>query len=460
MAIGEIQINALPEASLPLRLTDIMHLKEGVEDRRATLGDVLYPHTSRTDNPHAVTKGQIGLSNVVNELQLIKSNNLSDVPDKAVARQNLEILSADEVNQAVAKHADRTDNPHNVTKIQVGLGNVLNVSQLERAQNLADVPNKATARQNLGVLSSGEVQQAIGNHVNDKRNPHGVTKTQVGLGNVQNWTETHTYTENNTGKYVAADALYKLYKAIQDQYPIGSTVISYNSANPSTYLLCGGTWVLTSKGRCLVGYDDRNAGRAVGSQFGAATVTLNVNNLPSHSHSVTLTGGGHNHTAKATASNTGDHSHATYIGSHSHSVSGNTSAFDYGSKNTNTTGNHAHGARVTMRTGTASPEGGGDWTGFGPGGGYNQGVAIDAAGNHYHTVAIGAHSHSFSGNTSAFDYGSKASNTTGDHTHAVTVTVDTNSSHTHTGNTNATGGGSAFSVEQPSEVVYIWRRTA
>lgn len=116
MAIGEIQINALPEASLPLRLTDIMHLKEGVEDRRATLGDVLYPHTSRTDNPHAVTKGQIGLSNVVNELQLIKSDNLSDVPDKAVARQNLEILSADEVNQAVAEHADRTDNPHNVTK--------------------------------------------------------------------------------------------------------------------------------------------------------------------------------------------------------------------------------------------------------------------------------------------------------------------------------------------------------
>lgn len=453
MAIGEIQINALPEASLPLRLTDIMHLKEGVEDRRATLGDVLYPHTSRTDNPHAVTKGQVGLSNVVNELQLIKSNNLSDVPDKAVARQNLEILSADEVNQAVAEHADRTDNPHNVTKTQVGLGNVLNVSQLERAQNLADVPNKATARQNLGVLSSGEVQQVIGNHVNDKENPHGVTKTQVGLANVQNWTETHTYTENNTGKYVAADALYKLYKAIQDQYPIGSTVISYNSANPSTYLLCGGTWVLASKGRCLVGYDDRNAGRAVGSQFGAATVTLNVNNLPSHTHAVTLTGGAHNHTASASATNAGNHAHSTYIGSHSHSFSGTTSTFDYGTKNTNTTGAHSHTIELDR----------GD-RGFGRAEQASEGLERRAntstEGNHYHSVAIGAHNHTVSGNTSAFDYGSKTSNTTGDHTHAITVSVATNNSHTHSGNTNATGGGAAFSVEQPSEVVYIWRRTA
>lgn len=393
MAIGEIQINALPEASLPLRLTDIMHLKEGVEDRRATLGDVLYPHTSRTDNPHAVTKGQIGLSNVVNELQLIKSNNLSDVPDKAVARQNLEILSADEVNQAVAEHADRTDNPHNVTK------------------------------------------------------------TQVGLGNVQNWTETHTYTENNTGKYVAADALYKLYKAIQDQYPIGSTVISYNAANPSTYLLCGGTWVLASKGRCLVGYDDRNAGRAVGSQFGAATVTLNVNNLPSHTHAVTLTGGAHNHTASASATNAGNHAHSTYIGSHSHSFSGTTSTFDYGTKNTNTTGAHSHTIELDR----------GD-RGFGRAEQASEGLERRAntstEGNHYHSVAIGAHNHTVSGNTSAFDYGSKTSNTTGDHTHAITVSVATNNSHTHSGNTNATGGGAAFSVEQPSEVVYIWRRTA
>lgn len=182
--------------------------------------------------------------------------------------------------------------------------------------------------------------------------------------------------------------------------------------------------------------------------------------MPAHAHSVTLTGGGHNHTAKGAAGNAGNHAHSTYIGSHTHTASGNTSAFDHGTKNTNTTGNHAHGARVVFRTGTASPEGGGDWTGFGPGGGYNQGVTIDAAGNHYHSVAIGAHNHSFNVNTSAFDYGSKASNTTGDHTHAITVTVDTNNSHTHSGNTNNTGGGSAFSVEQPSEVVYIWRRTA
>ncbi len=57
---------------------------------------------------------------------------------------------------AVPSHiADKT-NPHEVTKTQVGLGNVDNV------------------------------KQAPYTHVTDKSNPHGVTKAQVGLGNVDN----------------------------------------------------------------------------------------------------------------------------------------------------------------------------------------------------------------------------------------------------------------------------------
>ena len=57
---------------------------------------------------------------------------------------------------AVPSHiADKT-NPHEVTKTQVGLGNVDNVKQTPYT------------------------------HVTDKSNPHGVTKAQVGLGNVDN----------------------------------------------------------------------------------------------------------------------------------------------------------------------------------------------------------------------------------------------------------------------------------
>lgn len=48
-------------------------------------------------------------------------------------------------------HASNTSNPHGVTKSQVGLSNVSNDAQLKVASNLADLSNVATARTNLGI---------------------------------------------------------------------------------------------------------------------------------------------------------------------------------------------------------------------------------------------------------------------------------------------------------------------
>ncbi|WYU49956.1 hypothetical protein MHH67_11175 [Bacillus sp. FSL K6-0047] len=63
----------------------------------------------------------------------------------------------------VNAHANDKGNPHGTTKAQVGLGNVDNVKQAPKTEFDA--------------------------HVNNKGNPHGVTKAQVGLGNVPNWGE-------------------------------------------------------------------------------------------------------------------------------------------------------------------------------------------------------------------------------------------------------------------------------
>ena len=67
-----------------------------------------------------------------------------------------------------------------------------------------------------------------------------------------------------------------------------------------------------------------------------------------------------------------------------------------------------------------------------------------SSGAHSHTVAIGAHSHTVN---------------IGSHSHTGTVTVSS-SEHTHSGTSGSVGGGQAFSVEQPSFVVYVWQRTA
>lgn len=72
----------------------------------------------------------------------------------------------DEVTKSKAEKVDLTahiqnkNNPHNVTKQQVGLGNVTNVEQASK--------------------------QDFNNHATNRNNPHSVTKHQVGLGNVDN----------------------------------------------------------------------------------------------------------------------------------------------------------------------------------------------------------------------------------------------------------------------------------
>ncbi|QBP33145.1 putative tail fiber protein [Shigella phage Silverhawkium] len=391
MAVGEIQISALPQASLPIDMSDIFHLKQGIEDKRCTLEQLLAPHASLKNNPHGVTKSQVGLSSVINALQLVAANNLSDV------------VSVEE------------------------------------------------ARTNLGILSSDEVNALIQAHIDDKNNPHNVTKIQVGLGNIQNWTYTNSYSED-ADKYASARAVNALYRAIQNSYPIGTIHLSVNPANPATYLLCGGTWELVSKGRSLVGYDSDE--RPVESVFGSSTVSLTQNNIPSHTHSVYLTGGGHTHGATVSISSF-DYG------------SKNTSSYDYGSKATTDGGNHAHNVngsvssagnhshRIPLRGNdrpgsngiTASSDAGvgnASYTDFDGVHTHTFNVNSSAAGNHNHSVYIGAHSHSVA---------------IGAHSHSGTVTVQS-SEHTHSGTTGAFGSGQAFNIEQPSYVVYVWKRTA
>ena len=91
---------------------------------------------------------------------------------------------------ALNTHTGNKSNPHSVTKSQVGLGNVPNVATNDQTPTYSDTTTLVT-------LSSGEkisiafakIKLAITtliNHLANKSNPHGVTKSQVGLGNLEN----------------------------------------------------------------------------------------------------------------------------------------------------------------------------------------------------------------------------------------------------------------------------------
>ena len=110
----------------------------------------------------------------------------------AAAKQTLDAhkAAADELRESFDAHAASKANPHGVTKTQVGLGNVPNVATNDQTPTYSESAA-------LAQLSSGEkLSAALGKlaravrsmmeHLANTANPHGVTKSQVGLGNVTN----------------------------------------------------------------------------------------------------------------------------------------------------------------------------------------------------------------------------------------------------------------------------------
>ena len=169
-------------------------------------------------------------------------------------------------------------------------------------------------------------------------------------------------------------------------YPVGSIYCSIDSTDPGA--LFSGTWAAIGAGRALVA---AGGGFAVGSEGGADTHTLTVEEMPSHAHTAW----------------------------------------------TGEAGWHGHAARTDTANLTGS---------FNPGG-----LGITASG----VCSLGAGKQP---SNSGYATDSSIVNINASHMH--NVGVDGAGNHTHTVGVGATGGGQAFSVRNPYIAVNMWRRTA
>ena len=153
------------------------------------VGNTLEEHTLSVDNPHEVTKTQVGLGNVEN-LQIA-----SEVEARAGTRNDrymtplrAQQLMEETVGVNLSDHAGATDNPHSVTKNQVGLGSVDNFQTATIDEALSNNPRAdrfMTPQSTLRVINTRAVEP-FNAHLSDTSNPHNVTKSQVGLGVVEN----------------------------------------------------------------------------------------------------------------------------------------------------------------------------------------------------------------------------------------------------------------------------------
>lgn len=253
-------------------------------------------------------------------------------------------------------------------------------------------------------------------------------------------------------------------------YPVGSIYMSANNASPAT--LFGGSWTRI-QGRFLLA---AGGNYALGSQGGAATVRLTVENMPAHTHGVTVSSNTHSHSVTIAAKTISVTTGSTSI-AHNHAVTFPRTTFENATSNT---GEHTHTRGTMDITGRFAANGlmedvtytsgafsiyntSSGWGDPDKTGSVTKGLQFTASGNWTgSTSSNGNHRHNVTIPATSMTCG----NAGGSHTHSVSITVpaqtvtSASNTHTHTVTVNNAGGGAAFSIMPPYLAVNVWQRTA
>ena len=210
-----IRWNGKADAIHRHRVADIDGLPEKIDEvtRNKAEKVALNDHINNRNNPHNVTKQQVGLGNVANVEQASKvdfqSHSSNHNNPHGVTKTQVGLGNVTNVEQASKRefdaHTTNRNNPHNVTKSQVGLANVTNVEQASKADfdaHARDTTKHITQQERTSWNGKAD-SRALTDHTGNRNNPHGVTKAQVGLGNVANVeqaskSEFNSHSQNST----------------------------------------------------------------------------------------------------------------------------------------------------------------------------------------------------------------------------------------------------------------------
>lgn len=104
-------------------------------------------------------------------------NEAKDYTDAAKTALEKLIQDSDKIiKESLDAHIGNKSNPHNVTKAQIGLGNVQNLAPADMPVSTAQAASIADAK-----AAGTKAQTDLSTHANRKDNPHNVTRAQLGL---------------------------------------------------------------------------------------------------------------------------------------------------------------------------------------------------------------------------------------------------------------------------------------
>jgi len=171
----------------------------------------LTSHSGRTDNPHSVTKSQVGLGNVDNTSDADKpistaTQNALDlkatVSDLNTEKGRIDaILDSSDADKDSFAEIVGLINSVDTTNDTAFAGFVTSSNAAQAVQDgrltaLETESGSIASEQSIqdGRLDALEADSSLSTHINDTSNPHSVTATQVGLGNVTNESKATMFT--------------------------------------------------------------------------------------------------------------------------------------------------------------------------------------------------------------------------------------------------------------------------
>ncbi|ECL2125147.1 tail fiber protein [Salmonella enterica subsp. enterica] len=307
---------------------------------------------------------------------LQKDQNLSDVPDKAKGRSSLEVYSKTESDENyMAKSQCGADIPNKPLFVQ-------NIGALP-ANGTAVAANRLASRGALPALTgttrgsdSGLIMGEVYNNGYPTQYGNILRLTGTGDGEILiGWSGTNgapapayirSHRDTADAEWSEWAMLYTTLNPPPDSHPVGAAIAWPSDATPAGYaLMQGQSFDKSAYPLLAIAYPsgiipDMRGWTIKGKPIsGRAVLSQEMDGNKAHGH-----------TARAQDTDLGTKT---------------TSSFDYGTKSTNTTGNHTHqfGGYINSYWGDSNH------TSFQPGGG----AWTQAAGDHAHTVYIGGHEH-------------------------------------------------------------------
>lgn len=171
-------------------MSDVEAKLEGIREALLAKGEGgMAGHLGDKANPHETTKAQVGLGLVDN----YPTAAVAEATGGIANNRFMTPLRTKQLIDAVATvaldaHKNDLNNPHQTTKVHVGLGSVQNYAIASQAEAEAGSSN---ARYSTPLRVREAIDALVGNafaaHAANMANPHQVTKGQVGLGSVNDY---------------------------------------------------------------------------------------------------------------------------------------------------------------------------------------------------------------------------------------------------------------------------------